>query len=319
MIKKILHIFLLLLLFAAAGGLAAYIAASLIIKAEDTIPVPDLIHKEVVYCLEKLSDMGLNTKVKGVVYDSNVPKNYVVHQNPEPGSRIKQGRDVKIVISKGPYRIPAPVLTGLSEREAALVIEENGLRTGFKSRSYHKTARNEEIIAQSPIPGRLIERNAKIDLLISRGPKPVAVKTPNIIGLGLEHAILEIEKAGLTVGKIQNVVVENTPLGKVIDQEPPPGGYITEKRRISIHVARPEPDPRRQSGGGCGLLRYRLDPGFLRRHVRIRINMLNFTGDLYDGFVKPGEEIWVIPPKTEDTFVFVYEDDELVDSRVCGQ
>ncbi|MCG2757790.1 MAG: PASTA domain-containing protein, partial [Desulfobacteraceae bacterium] len=69
---------------------SAYLTLTFIIKSENKVVVPDLVGKDVVLILEMLSDLGLNTKIKGSEYSDNVPKNHVIFQEPEPGSEIKK-------------------------------------------------------------------------------------------------------------------------------------------------------------------------------------------------------------------------------------
>ncbi len=112
MISRILKIAVLFFLFVLVVGAGAYFTLTLIIKSEDTVVVPDLFGKNVVYVLELLTDLGLNTKVKGSEYNADVPENNVIFQEPEPGAEIKKGRDVRIVISKGAKSILMPNLKG---------------------------------------------------------------------------------------------------------------------------------------------------------------------------------------------------------------
>jgi hypothetical protein len=74
--------------FVVVAGISAYLTLTLIIKTEDTVIVPDLEGKDVVYALELLTELELNTKVKGSEYTTDIPKNHVVFQEPQPGSGL---------------------------------------------------------------------------------------------------------------------------------------------------------------------------------------------------------------------------------------
>ena len=67
---------------------------------------------------------------------------------------------------------------------------------------------------------------------------------------------------------------------------------------------------------GAGLFRYRLKDGFLKRHIRVRLNSFGVSNDLFDGFMKPGEEIWLLIPTNNNETVFLYEDGELIKTLV---
>ena len=130
MILRIFKLSTLFFLFVLIVGASAYLTLALIIKSEDTVVVPDLSGKNVVYVLKLLTDLGLNTKVKGSEYSADIPENNVIFQEPEPGAEIKKGRDVRIIISKGAKTILMPNLKELFVRQARIILEENSLRRG---------------------------------------------------------------------------------------------------------------------------------------------------------------------------------------------
>ena len=137
MIAKIVKIALLCTAFLLVAGASAYLTLTFIIKSEDTVIVPDLVGKDVVSALELLTDLQLNTKVSGSEYSHQFPKNHVTFQEPEAGSAIKKDRDVRIMISKGTHSILMPNLVALSEQQARMIMDENGILRGHLSRTYH--------------------------------------------------------------------------------------------------------------------------------------------------------------------------------------
>jgi len=122
LISRIIKIAALFIAFAMVVGISAYLALTLIIKSEDTVVVPDLVGKNVVYVLEFLTDLGLNTKVKGSEYSAEIPEDHVIFQEPEPGAEIKKGRDVRIILSKGTMTILVPNLKGLTLQQSRIIL-----------------------------------------------------------------------------------------------------------------------------------------------------------------------------------------------------
>ena len=114
MLKKILKLITAFTFFIFVTGICAYLTISYNIKNEDIIVVPELVGRGVVDALQQLSDMGLNTKVKGSEYTSLIPKNHIISQDPAPGTLIKEGRDVRIIFSKGSKSIIMPQLIKFS-------------------------------------------------------------------------------------------------------------------------------------------------------------------------------------------------------------
>jgi beta-lactam-binding protein with PASTA domain len=318
-ISRILKFGSLFFLFVLIAGASAYLTLTLIIKSEDTVVVPDLLGKNVVYVLELLTDLGLNTKVKGSEYSAEVPENNVIFQEPEPGAEIKKGRDVRIIISKGAKSILMPNLKGLSLRQARIILEENSLRRGEISSTYSNTIRKDEIIAQVPSQGTMITRGQEVDLLVSMGVRPRVYKMPDLIGLSFNTAITMIENIDLLLGEIKTHFHEGKPLNTVIDQESPSGYCVIQGSTVNIVINRKSVQKGYDylnESQGVGLFRYRLKHGFLKRHIRVRLNSFGVSIDLFDNFMKPGEEIWLLIPRKNEATVFLYEDGELLKTLV---
>jgi serine/threonine-protein kinase len=319
MITRIAKITALCLAFIVIAGISAYLTLTFLIKSEDTVIVPDFIGKDVVYVLEYLTGLGLNTKVKGSEYSLNVPKNHVIFQQPEPGAEIKKGRDVRIIISKGAKTILMPNLTGLSFLQARIIFEENDLCQGEQSRTFNRNIENDRIISQSPLPGATVQRGDCVNLLVSSGQRPMAYKMPELAGLSIEDAVLLIEKFDLPLGEIKSVFYENKSRNTVVSQEPLAGYRVDAGNRVNLVINRkpPKKDQEYLPGEqGRNLFTYRLNNGFLRRHIRIELKSNGFSSDLFDEFIKPGQEIWLLIPTNNEATVLVYEDDKLIQTHV---
>jgi len=319
MISRVLKIAILLVVFILIVGASAYLTLTMIIKSEDTVIVPDLAGKNIVYVLELLTDLGLNTKIEGSEYSTEMPKNNVIFQEPEPGSEIKKGRDVRIIISKGPKSILMPNLERLPVQQARIILEENSLCQGQISSTYSNRIKKDSIIAQVPSAGTMITRNECINLLISLGIRPQAYKMPDLEGRSLDSAIPMIESSNLILGKIASVFYKDKPLNTIIAQEPLSGYLVTEGGTVDLVINR---KPGRKGHGYLAgspeesFFRYRVNDGFLKRHIRVVLNSFGVSNTIFDEFVQPGEEIWLIIPNNSNTTVFLYEDDKLIKTKV---
>lgn len=302
-------------------GAIAYITLTVIIKSKKIVVVPDLTEKGVVYSLEILTDLGLNTKIEGFEYSAAIPTNTVIHQDPEPGTEVKFGRDVRLIISKGAKTIITPDLKGLSVQQARIILEENGLLQGEISTTYSNNIKKGEIIAQFTSPGALIKRGNAVDLLVSMGIRPKAYKMLDLKGLSLEDAILLIERNNLLLGKIKYSIHKDKPENVVVIHEPLSGRRVIEGTYVNIEINRKNNGNGRKYLHGvkpAGLFRYRLKNGFLKRHILARLISSGFSTDLFDDYVKPGEEIWLIIPGNNDSTLLLYENDELVKTPGWG-
>ena len=318
MIAKFVKIAAVAVAFLVVTGVSAYITLTLIVKSEDTVIVPHLEGKDVVYALELLSELELNTKVKGSEYTSDIPKNHVVFQEPQPGSEIKKGRDVKIIISRGPRTVAVPNLIALSLQQASIILEENDICQDKLSRSYHNEVEKDRIIAQVPAAGTVIARGACTDLLVSKGPQPPAFKMPDLTGLTLEDALQSIETVNLSIGELNSAYQKTRPRNIIVEQEPVSGQRVVVGSPVSLLINRElqKEKPGKQYGQAAGsLFSYRLDNGFLNRRIRVSLNSAGFTSDLFDDFVKAGEEIWLLIPQDKEATLFLYENDRLIKTQ----
>ena len=308
----------LIMVFCLTAGICAYLTLSLIVRSEDTILVPDLINKDIVYALEILSDLGVNTKVKGSEYSSSITKNNVIYQDPEPGAEIKKGRDVRIIISKGLETIIMPDLKGMLFQSAHIILEENGLILNAHSITYSKKVKKDVVVEQNPGPGRVIKRGFGVNLLVSIGLQPVFYKMPDLNGLPLDDSIILIRKSNFVAGKIKSLFDADKPLNSIRSQEPPSGHRVLAGAAVNLVI-------NRKPGGSYGkniysatggsLFRYRVKCGFLKKHVRVNINSYGVSNDAFNDFVDPGHEIWILIPNN-DSVLFLYVDDELVQTKV---
>ena len=319
MIPKVVKIAILVVAFLMVAGASAYLTLTFIIKSEDTVIVPNLVGKHVVTALEQLTDLQLNTKVNGSEYSPQFPKNHITYQEPEPGSEIKKDRDIRIIISKGTKTLLMPNLNALSERQARMIMEENGISLGHLSHTYFETVEKDHIIDQVPPAGTVIPRGTSANLLVSMGPRPAAYKMPELAGLSLDKAVLMIEKANLAVGEIQSQFDQQKPRNVIIHQEPPAGYRTRENSAVNLVLNR-DPgktivDSRYHALYGS-LLQHRVKNGFLKKRVRVEWDSEERTVDIFDDFIKPGEELWILIPRDRDARAYVFEDGELVNTLV---
>jgi len=301
------------------AGFSAYVTITFIIKNKNTVVVPDLTNKDVVYTLELLTDLGLNVKVKGSEYSEVTAKHHVIFQEPEPGAEIKAGRDVRIIISKGAERILMPNLRGLSLRQARIILGENDLYPGNITYTHNNRMETDAVITHYPLAGRYIRRGAPCDILVCAGPRPELFKMPNLTGETLDNAAAWIEDAQLTTEHITAVFEKNSSPETILGQKPPAGYPVTDGTGVHLIINR-KPDASKNITGpavqSSGLFFHRVADGFLKRHIRIELNCFGQCIPLLNAFVKPGRRLTYVIPRHQGASVMLYEDDTLIRTEV---
>lgn len=301
--------------FMVAAGLGTYFAVHVLIHGEHSVVVPDLNGKEIVYALEVLSDLGLNTKVKGSRYSATVAKHHIISQEPDPGTEIKKGRDVRLVISSGPQAVVYPNLLGMDLPLATIALEENDLHLGKVSYTYHQQRPREEILAQTPPGGTSGYRKSPVDLLVSAGPCPAWIRMIDLKGLGLESAIDTIEKHHLVVGNITQVDQPDIQGNLVLEHSPAKGYPVKAGGAIDLTINHRTFGINAVSRQEGTLFRYRAPQGFLRQRARVRIIRPDGAFEIFDDFVEPGEEIWLLVLRDMPTSLFLYLEGDLAITR----
>lgn len=321
MITKLIKLFIIIAIFIAAAGTSAYLTLTLIIKSEQTVVVPALKEKEAVFALQMLSDLGLNTRIKASQYSIAIPLNHVIAQEPAPGSEIKKGRSVKLVISRGQLSVSTPQVTGLATSQATIILEENGLCPGTRAHAAHANLPAGAIIAQSPPPGVVINRDNCVDLLISSGPYQAAFAMSDLTTLAVEDAILKIESGNLKLGELSMSANRDAPLNTVTRQTPQAGYRVVPGHVVHLGVNR----DRDNSGTAAEstrkkawFIRHRTSAGFLNTHIKVRIISKLYSYDLFNDFIPPAQDLIFLIPRFENVTVMLYEDGELIKTIFPG-
>lgn len=316
---KLIKILLAVAVLAALAGGSAYLTIMMIVKGEKSVIVPDLSGQDVVYALQLLSDLGLNTKVIGAEYNDAVATHHIIFQKPPPGSEIKKGRDIRLIISKGPLRAVVPRLTGTRLDTARGILEDNGLCLGQLSNWHTAEALAGQVGAQEPAAGTSVLRKDCVNLLVSQGPPPEAFVIPQLVGLAVEDAVLAAERAGMTITEMARHQRPDLPDGRVLEQSPPSGYRMRPGGTGRLVVSRSRPAGSASAVGAppqSGFIRYRTGSGFLRQHVRLHVVGAGTAIDLFDEYVAPGTELWFMVPVTENTTATLYVDGEPVVTRL---
>ena len=117
-----------------------------------------------------LIDLGF-TVVKTEEHSANVPKGYIISQEPEGGSKAPVNSEVTIVVSQGPNTstVSMPKLIGSSEEDALTAIEDAGLTVGERKYVFSEEYNNGVVCAQSTNAGDNVIEGTSIDIEISKG------------------------------------------------------------------------------------------------------------------------------------------------------
>jgi serine/threonine-protein kinase len=183
-----------------------------------------------------LSQVGLNSK-EVEAYDDKVPEGQVISTRPSGGTEIRKGGSVTLVISLGPEFVEVPSVRRKPVDEAKAEIEEADLVVGKTPERYSDQVGKGRVISSNPAAGESVARKSEVDLVVSKGPRPIPV--PNVVGQPRQQAIDAVTAAGFKAEIVEVDASEGQPTGVVIGQDPA-SGELRKGGTVTITVTRGE-------------------------------------------------------------------------------
>lgn len=184
--------------------------------------------------LEQVGKIQTIDKVNVIVAGndfSNLPAGTIFKQNPVPEKVVKEGRTVRVWLSKGKDDYTMPDFTNKNLIEVSAKLQEEGVK--IKKVSY--TSSNlpyNTVLATTPSIGQSTQKNKGVSLLLSNSNSVASVEVPDTIGFTFEEANNELISKGLIVGNVREKVVPDLEKGIVIETthigETVPAGTIID-------------------------------------------------------------------------------------------
>ncbi|GAB2776501.1 hypothetical protein GCM10027275_19610 [Rhabdobacter roseus] len=213
----------------------------------ESITVPDLRKMNAEELDDFLDSRDLQYEVIDCTFVANIPPLTVISQNPQPNSKVKQGRKIYIgVVSRTAPLIKMPKLTDLTYRSAQMLMKSMGLEIG--TLRYVPDLAQNSVLKQlyngkEILPGQPIAKGSKIDLEVGNGLGNTTFSAPSLIGMPLDEAKFQIDGAGLKTGQVIIVDEEGKEPGTVVRQNPEAGNKTRIGDVIDLWVVRPNEEP----------------------------------------------------------------------------
>ncbi|MGV3562105.1 MAG: Stk1 family PASTA domain-containing Ser/Thr kinase [Nocardioides sp.] len=183
--------------------------------------VPTVLGQTETSAVAELEEAGFEVDLADGVYSESVDRGDVVSSSPGPGDRVLPGETVTLVLSLGVEKYPVPALEGLTEGEARDALEEVSLEVGRVKEKFSETVESGRVIRHDPGEGRQLRPGSAVDLVVSKGRKPINVGDWD--GEDADGAQAVLERKGLVVDRAQEQFDDTVPEGAVIAQTPQSG------------------------------------------------------------------------------------------------
>ncbi|MBF0486665.1 MAG: PASTA domain-containing protein [Nitrospirae bacterium] len=222
--RTLVRLTVFLILFIAISVLAGYVTFALLTTSK-SVEVPDLKLKNLVEANEALSGMRLYLRVEGEDYDPIVPAGHIVKQNIPSGNKIKEGRTVSVLMSKGPRYQFMGDLRGIALQQAEETVAQSKVKISKVIEVHSDTVGQGMVISQRPGPD---ERSGNdITLIVSKGPVATTYYCPDFTGKDKAQA----EQLAASVGL--KIDITGT-AGHITSQSPTPGTTVTQGGLIHV-------------------------------------------------------------------------------------
>jgi serine/threonine-protein kinase len=196
------------------------------------VDVPDVKGLSVAEAVARLKDAGL--EANPVELFSEEPPGTVFGQDPGPGKRVVEDTRVRINVSQGAKPIAVPNVASLSFDDAKAALEAEGFTV--KRVDQNSNIEPNTVIETRPPAGSELQRGGAVTVIVSKGPKDVAV--PNVEGLDEETARAQLEDAGFEVSVSDEPTDDPANDGFVLAQDPAGGDRAAAGATVVIFVGR---------------------------------------------------------------------------------
>ena len=267
--------------------------------SRNPIVVPDLTGKTIVEAETTLKKLKL-TYTLTEEYNDKVTPGQVCKQSPLPGSRVKEGRQIQLVISKGVEPGVVPDVRKLTLGEATAKLKEAKLQAGKITVKYNKGAAQGTVLEQSISPATKVSLGTKVDLVVNISSGQTAM--PDLTDLTLDEVKQKLTEAGLTLGKVNKVADKKKP-GTIIKFSPGAGEILDKGTAINVDVSEGDKQEDKKkdnkntgttgntSGGIQKTVEFVVPGNKANNNVKIIASNEKATGIIYEGTVAGGTVI----------------------------
>lgn len=230
-------------IFVSLGVLIAVVLAGfggwwVAVGPGNDIATPDLVGKTLIAAQENIAGTELTLTEAESVFSETVPAGVITQTDPEPNAGIDPDGTIKATVSLGPERYLVPDVRGKSPEVATAEITAANLTVGGRSEAFDDEVTAGLVAKTTPKIGAELKPESRVDLVISKGPKPV--KVPNLVGAKIKAAAADLKNLGLEV-KRNSQFSESVNKNSIISITPKPGTVVNSGSQVDVLVSKGPP------------------------------------------------------------------------------
>ena len=233
-LRSLFRLFLLFTVLVAVALVSAITTIRLTIHGRQE-SMPKLVGLSLESAQRITSGLGLELRVEDKIYSTQYAANQIAQQMPPPGTPLKIGQHVHVLVSLGLPQVTVPNLVGDSVRAARITALQRGLTVGEVA-VLPWPGNPDEVVVQDPPPATAEVRTPTVDLLVSGGEESPAYLCPRLIGQPIAEVRRILERNRFKIGQVTPVPTGGGFQGIVLTQSPPSGSKIGADAVLSFQV-----------------------------------------------------------------------------------
>ena len=235
-IRSLFRLFLLFTVLVTVALVSAIMTIRFTIRGHQET-MPNMVGLSFDYAQRMATGLGLEMKVEDKLFNTQYPPQTIVSQMPPPGTRIKIGQHVHVLVSLGSPQVVIPNFVGTSVRAARITAIQRNLTLGDIVGIHWPQSEPDQIMAQDPPPESAEVRSPTVDILVSVGEAPEAYLCPRLVGQPIAEVRRSLEKAGFRVAGVTSITTASGPRGIIFTQSPAAGSKIGPDAAFSFQVS----------------------------------------------------------------------------------
>ena len=210
-----------------------------IIHSRPEVRVPTIENLNLLEATQILKNKNLDLVIDSEIYSIKISSGIIIAQYPPADTLVREGKQIKIVLSKGGENIEIPNVINLPQRIAEITLKNSGAIIGEEEYFFSLSVPLGAIMEQSPLPDKLVQRGSIVNLKISKGESPFTIKLmPDLNNLSLEKA----EELLITMGNNFEITYQETDNINedeiILAQEPIKDSLLNDNYKIKIIVGK---------------------------------------------------------------------------------
>jgi serine/threonine-protein kinase len=190
----------------------------------EAFPVPYVVDLETARGVYVIQESGFVVGQQLEINDDNIPRGFIISQNPVAGTKLGPESTVDLVISAGPSLIEISDLSRKSLVDAIQILETLGFEYEFIE-EYSENVTLGLVSHTIPRAGELVTNDQIIKVIISLGLK---IEVPNLIGFTYQEASNILQDIGLLPSASGDTG------GRVTEQSPQQGEFVDPEGFVEL-------------------------------------------------------------------------------------